>query len=372
MDLIARLRRWVVGRPRVLLVDAPGQRVLAWEVEAEVDRRGWELALSPADTDLLVVLGSPGPELARAVDLLEAQIPQPSVRIAVDDSHEVVAALDAALSSLADAAERAEPEGERPSVPEPPAAEEQHEHDHEGHEDHDQGHEDHDEGDTEEGQEGHEHHHMHSGEVAGLAMADTGPDRDGLELDVLSISLGPVLVGWPTGLAVRAALQGDVLTGIEPRWVDDAEGADTPVPARGQRLLALDRLAQFLLVAGWPTAAREARRARAAITSGNPDGPRRAARVARRVSGSRVLAWSVSGMGPAAPEPERGEDVLGRVRRWCAAAAGEAGGIEAGPTTPGALPDLLEGVELAAARLVVASLELDAARVGSAAEEPHA
>jgi len=60
MDLIERLRRWAVARPRVLVIDAPGSAALRWTVEAELERRGCALALSPAEADLLLVLGEPG------------------------------------------------------------------------------------------------------------------------------------------------------------------------------------------------------------------------------------------------------------------------------------------------------------------------
>ena len=88
MDLRKRLVGWSLGRPRVLIVDAPGSRSLRREVEDELDRRGWPLALSPADVDLLLVLGTPGPELSAAVDLLWRQTPAPRHRRDVDPADE--------------------------------------------------------------------------------------------------------------------------------------------------------------------------------------------------------------------------------------------------------------------------------------------
>ena len=64
------LRRWVLARPRVLLVEAPGSRDLRWATEADLERRRWPAATSPADTDLLVILGRPGPALSAAIDVL--------------------------------------------------------------------------------------------------------------------------------------------------------------------------------------------------------------------------------------------------------------------------------------------------------------
>ncbi len=36
-------------------------------------------------------------------------------------------------------------------------------------------------------------------------------DRDGLEMDELSVSLGPVLPSWPAGLVLRCVLHGDLI-----------------------------------------------------------------------------------------------------------------------------------------------------------------
>jgi hypothetical protein len=233
-------------------------------------------------------------------------------------------------------------------------------------------------------------------EVAGLPMADTAPDRDGLQLDALAVALGPVLPGWPTGLLLRGKLQGDVLTDVSLSWVDAAHPvaahpvAAHPVdghpvdghpvdghpvdghPVDGHhsdggtaRLEALDHLARFLDVAGWPVAARDARRARNGLRDADPDrvdaGRRRAVRLAHRVRRSRTLAWSVRGIGAVEAtgvQPFRG-DVLDRIRWWCEVAAGAEPPVDALPELPlERVAELLEGAELAAARLVVASLRL--------------
>lgn len=221
------------------------------------------------------------------------------------------------------------------------------------------------------------HHMHHGGSVAGLAMADTGPDRDGLQLDILTVALGPVLVGWPTGLLVQAKLQGDVIVDAEASWVD---GLVSAVAEREQdpRRVALDHLARFLLLAGWPTAARDARRARDGLGTADPAAvaaaQRVAARLARRVARSRTLAWSVRDLGVvAASSTGSGQgDVLDRVRRWCAIAAGEAGADDLPPALPvEELPVLLNGVELAAARLIVASLAVERDPVPARHEALH-
>ncbi|GAB3252401.1 hypothetical protein GCM10027562_12880 [Arthrobacter pigmenti] len=233
------------------------------------------------------------------------------------------------------------------------------------HGDHDGGHAGHDMG-------GHDHMH-HGGEVAGLAMAGTAPDRDGLELDELKVTLGPVLPGWPTGLVLKASMQGDVLTDVSLSWVDGVSAASPGQPADSEAAVpAVDALAWFLLVAGWPWAARQARSARTALSSGNAAetrrGQRMAAAVARRITRSRSLAWSVRGMGyydagatndthPSVEEAplsrRRSGDVLDRVRVLAAVAAQEE--FSFNRVDPERIEFLLEGIELAAARLIVAS-----------------
>ena len=205
------------------------------------------------------------------------------------------------------------------------------------------------------------HHMHHGGVVAGLSMARTAPDRDGLELDSLAFFLGPILAGWPTGLVLRTELQGDVLTSAHLLWVDaDQIGGGRPADARSA---ALDHLSRFLLVAGLPATAREARRARDGLmSSGASDrtaAQRRAEWVARRVRRSRSLAWSVRGVGflPAS-DGIAGGDIMDRVLLWCDAAVGGDTG-ERRATTLEDLEVALTGTELGTARLIVASVELN-------------
>lgn len=218
----------------------------------------------------------------------------------------------------------------------------------------------------------------HGGDVAGLPMAMTAPDRDGLELDSLGVSLGPVLPGWPTGLVVRAELQGDILTGVTATWADVPEHqGDEGWPGGDRRQRALDQLGRFLIVAGWPVAARDARRARDGLGSRDPavaaDSHREATRLVRTVRRSRTVAWSVRGIGPVRQGPEGlNGDALDRVRRWCDLVDGQAD-HGAFPELPvAALAPLLEGTELATARLAVASVALEPAQASCAHEVVHA
>ncbi|SDG05617.1 hypothetical protein SAMN05660662_0183, partial [Blastococcus aurantiacus] len=109
MDLIRGLRRWALARPHVLIVDAPGARDLRWVAEAEFDRRGWPLAASPADADLLLVLGEPGPELSAAVAVLWQQIPQPRLALHLLDVARLGPEFDTAAELLVQAAQDPEP-----------------------------------------------------------------------------------------------------------------------------------------------------------------------------------------------------------------------------------------------------------------------
>ncbi|MGY1721267.1 hypothetical protein ACI8AG_19715, partial [Blastococcus sp. SYSU DS0552] len=247
-----------------------------------------------------------------------------------------------------------------------------------GHEgmDHGGGHEGMDHGGGHEGMDhGGGHEGMdHGGEVAGLAMASTGSDRDGLELDVLKVALGPVLPGWPTGLVLRADLQGDVLASAELTWLDGGGIFPVASPPPDPQRAALDCLARFLDVAGWPTAARDARRARDGLATHGPghEGAQRLAQaVARRVRRSRTLSWTAGGIGQIATERGSDEDVLDRVRRWCDIASGQP--VEE-PPAPSLeeVAALVEGAEVGSARLTVASLDLTPATAAPAPEHAHA
>src|SRR5699024_8550920 len=50
----------------VLVVEVPGWARTRMVVERAVLRRGWQLAQSPADADVLIVCGTPGPRLSTA------------------------------------------------------------------------------------------------------------------------------------------------------------------------------------------------------------------------------------------------------------------------------------------------------------------
>lgn len=341
MGVRDRLAVWMFARPRVLLVSAPDRPELRRRVESELDRRHWSLALAPADADVLLEVGTLGPDLRAAADVLWDQMPMPRVRRTLPDGGgDCGELLDRLAHDLAASLDRPEDggPGSGPAAPPEQTAS--------GHGD---------------GAEGHDHHD-HGGDVAGLPMAGTERDRDGLELDALEVDLGPVLPGWPSGLIVHGRLQGDVLTAVEVRTCSHASAVAAD-PSALDPVEAMDVLAGLLLVAGWTTAARDARVARAAWAAGRTDAERLVHGVTRRVRRSRSLRWSLRGLGVApasAPWPPalRG-DVWDRLLRWCDAAEGVGAWDEA--STPAVLgpvvwAEMLEGAELAAVRLVVASL----------------
>lgn len=387
MDLTGALLRVAAATPRVLVVPQPGGTAVRLAVEREVRVRGWPTAVSPADTDILVVCGPVSDGFAPLVDEVWRAVPAPRVLVGVDAPTDTVPALAAARRGLADAdlqrveaartterQQRGDPSPGRGDDPGP----------------------------------GHEHG---GGElVSGLPMAGRAPDRDGLRLDELHRRLGPVLADWPAGLVVDVVVHGDVIHSAsahamppvgwqgsfwtEP-WRRAAAGEPVTVgqAARWRAAAHLDSLGRFLGVAGWADAAVAARRLRDDLLAGTPGERlwRRAERVVRRVSRSRTLRWSTRGLGVLTSADAAatgtsgmalsvGEDVTARYQRWLAemsedmrrlgeraplpaGADGPRGRLTGGPPSSAALvaalPGLLAGVEFAGARLIVASVDPD-------------
>jgi hypothetical protein len=262
------------------------------------------------------------------------------------------------------------------------------------------------------GHEGHGMHDMGGMQVAGLPMAGRGDDRDGLRLDQLHVALGPVLADWPSGLVLRVTLQGDVIqqahaetltaAGVaggswwgEPwRRAAAGERVTTGHAARWRAAARLDSLGRFLAVAGWADAATTARRLRDDLLAGTQAALLRAPvdRFARRVTRSWTLRWATRGLGEldaaaataagvTGPALRAAGDVTARYRRWLVEVVDDVGRLDdAAPLAPTdddgshgrrdgerppsaalveVLARLVVGVELAAARLIVASLDPD-------------
>ena len=253
---------------------------------------------------------------------------------------------------------------------------------------------------------------------AGLPMADRATDRDGLRLDQLHVPLGPIMPDWPAGLVVHLTLQGDVVQHAEAQalgpgggrsfwtepWRRAAAGESVTAGEAARRRAAadLDSLGRFLAVAGWDDAAAAARRLRDDTLAGVPGSRLQPAlrRFARRVARSRTLAWLTRGLGvlppddaaaagAAGPAARVAGDVTARYRRWCAELADAAAALDDGsPLGPArteplddtpvsaatllaTLPRLLNGAELAAARLIIASLDPDLDDLPALAASSH-
>lgn len=375
MGLTERLARFAYRCPRPLLVLGRGATATRLAIERELRVRGGQVARSAAEADTLLVCGSMSGPLAEATDRIWAQVPAPRARIALGGPADAPSALEEAAARLVDVDAQRRPLAPEQSTSEAGDRTEQDEQDEQD-----------DGGDEEMSMPG------------GLMMADRGPDRDGLMLDQLHVQLGPVLPDWPAGLLVRVTLQGDVIQDAEVDTVPPGPGVTAPAfwdepavrAARGEPVepAELDRrraaahtdsAARLLQLAGWSEAAVGARRLRDELLEGRTPAAE-LARLARRVRRSRVLHWLLADLGPltgheavgASPVGAAG-DVWDRLTWWLDEAAGAAAGrpgSSAGPRrsiegrAPAAalldvVPEMLTGLDLAAARLVIASLDPD-------------
>jgi len=333
---IARL----AGRyAHVLVVEIPGQWRLRVEAERVALGRGWRLAASPADADILIVCGHVGEQMAQAVDLAWEQLPGPRARVDLTPGEDVHSRISQGATLLLDASHQREDAAHRGEMTE--LLEEADDHDHSGGAD-----------DTHTNHGHMDHGNMDHGDMemapGGLALAEGGPDRDGLEMDVLHLPLGPVLPHWPAGLVVRCSLQGDVIVDARAERLDTPpEAGSSAVPARG-----VDCVASMLALAGWQDAVMRAREIRDMLLDNAPDAEASLARLNRRIRRSRVLRWSLRGLGLL-----EGHDVYDRLLGMLEHAHG--GEVDLpGPATLEELAELITGVDLAAARLIVASLDL--------------
>nr|WP_232004223.1 hypothetical protein [Mycobacterium gordonae] len=228
------------------------------------------------------------------------------------------------------------------------------------------------------------HQHMHHGAMDmapdGIALAEGGDDRDGLEMDVLHLRLGPVLRYWPAGLAVRCSLQGDVLTQAEV-WVVDNDFdyvVLAPEPRNHAAARHCDHVVDLLALAAWPGAAAIARTARDELLS-DVDAGRAASLLTtlhRKLRRSRTLHWSLRDIAALTPEDCKTlelptalagdcfDRLLAQVDMARHALANSAEPHAVATATNNvlvALPHLVSGLDLGTARLVIASLGIDTA-----------
>lgn len=404
MGVTAVLARYAARRVHVLTVEVPGDWALRAALERCASARGWCAAASPADADVLAVCGMPGPELAEAVDRIWDQLPGPRVRIDIADEHSIDSVLDRLVADLLDSRQQRDDARDRAQSPDTIA--DQDGIDHSGH--HDMDHRDHhgiDHHDMDHGDMDHGAHHNidhgamdHSGHhgmdhgshhggmemaPAGIALAEGGEDRDGLEMDVLHVRLGPVLPHWPPGLVLRCSLQGDVLAEAEA-WIVDADrtASGHQVSPEYTELLAAarqcDHVVDLLELAGWSRASAIARRARDLWLEGSDIG--RAQALLEKLQGmlarSRLLRWSLRDLAPLTAESlDRNQlptalagDTYDRLlTRLDLARSLSRDHLAASTFRPipsaliDVLPGLVRGLDVATARLVVASLGIDTA-----------
>jgi len=333
------LRQWLVRRAvsgaHVLVVEAPG----AWQVrvaaEQAVTRRGWRLAWSPADADVLLVCGHPGPQLTEVLDRVWDQLPGPRACVVALAVGEVGGALDQARSWLLDDPQQRDEAAQRPLSPA-----ELEDTDGEGDADGD------DHGDM-------DHGDMDMSGPGGIALAMGGDDRDGLAMDVLHLPLGPVLPHWPPGLVLHCALQGDVITEAQVEVLDSTDDpTDDPtaeLTATQHAARRCDAAVDLLALAGWDALVVEARLMRDRLLAEDTDQAAALHRLRDRVTRSRTLRWSLRGLGRA----DSGGDTYDRLLDLL---ADEPTSGHSGRDYVETLPQLVTGLDLAAARLVVASL----------------
>uniref|UniRef100_A0A5Q5CLA1 Uncharacterized protein n=1 Tax=Mycobacterium sp. (strain JLS) TaxID=164757 RepID=A0A5Q5CLA1_MYCSJ len=227
------------------------------------------------------------------------------------------------------------------------------------------------------------HHHMDHSDMdmapAGIALAQGGEDRDGLEMDALHVRLGPFLAYWPAGLMLRCALQGDVITAAQPHLMGAASN-EQPQPPLGSWMQAArhtDHVIDLLVLAGWPRAAARARRLRQVLLDDpvdNLEASKQADALATVVRRSRVLRWALRDLAPiAGDDSDRyglaaalGGDTYDRlltrldvVQRAVRDEADAAQLHVPDSAVEHMLPDLVEGLDLATARLVIAGLGIE-------------
>lgn len=347
MGLTAAIDVWLARlgsiRLHVLVAETPGSFAVRAAVERACARRGWVIALTPADADALVVCRAPEGVVAEAVEQLWSDLPGPRVRTeigttaAVEETLEDLAAAYRAWDANADPGSSAQP------VEQDMADENQG--------DDDQGGDD--QGDMDMDMEGMDMDMDMSG-PGGIPLASGADDRDGLEMDVLHLPLGPVLAGWPPGLMLTVTLQGDVIVAVQVRQIELAAISD-PAAFR------LDAAAQLLALAGAGVLAQRVGLARDAQLGLAPSGPAPAA-LRRSVEASRALRWALRDVGQVTDTDEHrwpaewSGDAYDRLLRLLGPAPGCATSDVESDVVAAALPMLLTGCELATARLTVASL----------------
>ena len=290
MGVMAAIARAATRRVHVLIVEVPGHSLLRMQAQVAITERGWVEAIGPADADALLVCGSPSGILPAIIDAVWAQIPSPRHRVVLSDTVSLTDALiDSPLAlqdhnqQLRDArTRRLRLDDTRGPDPAASAEGESMPNDHGETRDPD--------GDMDTDMD----MDMDMSGPAGIALAGGDQDRDGLEMDVTHLSIGPILPAWPADLIVHATLHGDVVADARiERIPRSAEPEQPPVLAT-----LIDDAARLLDVAGWePTALSLARIRGDVITGRDVDRLRpQLRRTLGQVRRSRTLRWSLAGI----------------------------------------------------------------------------
>jgi hypothetical protein len=387
MGLSRRIAALARREVHVLLIERPGWALTRIAAEQTLTARGWRVATSAADAEAMLCCGDPGPELEPLVQILFAQLPRPRARGRADDPGEVAAVLDQIASSLqsGDAADlpvqNQPPPAERAHQPDAPDA---------GKDMGDgDGEMDHSDMDMD-GMDG-----MDMSGPGGIPLASGDQDRDGLEMDVLAVRLGPVLPAWPAGLVLSVTLAGDLISDChaDTLAVEAEDVLPLRVSPREQAALVADRIGWLLALAGARRAERRLRQVRDGLLDGAEiswcTGQLR--QLADQLSRSRSLRWSLRDLGridQGAPKTEGtaldwSGDVLDRFHRRLSGLSEMVAEL-ADPAAFGDVPDsasmtragldlvcdTVRGLDLGAARLVIASIDIDLS--GGAGSNPTA
>ncbi len=354
MGLSRRLAEIAVDAAHVLVVESPGAWCTRVAVEQEVSRRGWRLAASPASADAIVVAGVPGPQLAERIESVWAQLPGPRARTVVpdlEDAWSLRTALDAVRVELLDTDRQVRDARDRDDITADTP----------------------DDAHASEGDMGDMGDMGMDGDMdmapSGIPLAEGGADRDGLEMDMLHLPLGPVLAYWPPGVVLRCTLQGDVVVVAETELLDENDWTPERLSPTERAALRCDQVASLLALAGWEDGRLAALRARDALLSDPDAGSPLVDDLQRRLRRALVLRWSLRGIGVISPDDAATTarqlvgDVHERLLRLADSARAELSGH--GEPEPdrsvalGVVERLVVGLDLAAARLVVASLAID-------------
>lgn len=201
---------------------------------------------------------------------------------------------------------------------------------------------------------------------AGIPLAQGEDDRDGLEMDALHVSLGPILPAWPADLVLRCTLHGDMIAAADAELLPAPTAPSPSVPDERGALL-VDAAARTVELAGWAPVAIALRRVRDDLllppSSDREQTVARLRRLTRHIRRSRTLRWSLRGVRPAFDEaatagPDVHELLLALLDHASHAVGGDAsaGNEPVRTADPDDLARAVVGQDLATARLIVASL----------------